>query len=592
MCGISGFMAAPGAGPPGDAIAAMGEALAHRGPDGSRAYRAGDVAMTHNRLAIVDLATGDQPLRAPDGVALVANGEIYNDPDLRAALAGAPFATRSDCEPPLFLYGREGPGFADRLRGMWAIALHDPGVGRLVLSRDPFGIKPLYFAERADGLAFASEPQALLAAGLAGRATDPAVATELLQLQFTTGRATIFPGVSRVLPGETLVVAGGRIVARQRRAALPAGGPQAIDEAAALAAIDAALADSVRVHRRADVPYGLFLSGGIDSAAVLALMARESEQPVLAFTAFFPEAAARDERSAAAAVAASCGALLQEVPVTQADFFAELPAVAAAMDDPAADYATVPTWILARAARRAGIKVVLSGEGGDEIFGGYGRYRSAMRPWWLGGRAPRRRGSLDGLGLLRAAGGRAWRDGFAAAASDAAAGGRSRLQAAQALDCADWLPNDLLAKLDRCLMAHGVEGRTPFLDPVVADAAFRLPDRLKIRDGLGKWILRRWLAKALPAAAPFAPKSGFTVPVGEWIAAAGGRLGPLVARQPGVAALAHPEAVAALFARGSGRRAGFAAWSLLFYALWHRRHVQGLPPAGDVFETLSQTPAG
>jgi asparagine synthase (glutamine-hydrolysing) len=160
------------------------------------------------------------------------------------------------------------------------------------------------------------------------------------------------------------------------------------------------------------------------------------------------------------------------------------------------------------------------------------------------------------------------------------------------LDCADWLPNDLLAKLDRCLMAHGVEGRTPFLDPVVADAAFRLPDRLKIRDGLGKWILRRWLAKALPAAAPFAPKSGFTVPVGEWIAAAGGRLGPLVARQPGVAALAHPEAVAALFARGSGRRAGFAAWSLLFYALWHRRHVQGLPPAGDVFETLSQTPAG
>jgi asparagine synthase (glutamine-hydrolysing) len=564
----------------------MGAALAHRGPDGMRGYSAGAVAMTHNRLAIIDLETGDQPLREPDGAALIANGEIYNDPELRAGLAGAPFATRSDCEAPLFLHRRDGVGFAAALRGMWAIALHDPRADRLLLSRDPFGIKPLYYAEMpGGGLAFASEAQALLAGGFAHRDADPRVLAELLQMQFTTGRQTIFPGIRRVLPGETLVVAGGAIAERHRRAALPAGGPVDAEDAAASAALDAALTDSVRAHRRADVPYGLFLSGGIDSSAVLALMARLEERPVRAFTAFFPDAAASDERAAASAVAAACGAALEEVPVTRADFLADLPSIAAAMDDPAADYAIVPTWILARAARRAGIKVVLSGEGGDELFGGYGRYRSAMRPWWLGGRAMRRRGTMDGLGVLRDGIARGWRDGIAAAEADARAGGRSRLQAAQAVDCADWLPNDLLAKLDRCLMAHGVEGRTPFLDPVVASAAFRLPDRLKIRDGRGKWILRRWLSSILPAADAFARKRGFTVPVGDWILGEGARLGQLVARQPGVAAIADPVAVERLFARG-GRREGFAAWTLLFFALWHRRHVMGEAVAGGVFDAL------
>ena len=183
------------------------------------------------------------------------------------------------------------------------------------------------------------------------------------------------------------------------------------------------------------------------------------------------------------------------------------------MDDPAADYAVLPTYKLAAIAREAGIKVILSGEGGDELFAGYGRYRSLMRPWWLGGKRPRRHGIFDKLGVLRGdlAG---WRDGIAAAEVNAAGHGRTRLQAAQAVDCADWLPNDLLGKLDRCLMAHGVEGRTPFLDPLVADFAFRLPDDLKLRRGLGKWLLRQWLAQHVPAAAPFARKRGFTVPVG------------------------------------------------------------------------------
>jgi asparagine synthase (glutamine-hydrolysing) len=197
----------------------------------------------------------------------------------------------------------------------------------------------------------------------------------------------------------------------------------------------------------------------------------------------------------------------------------------------------------------------------------------------------RTRGTFDRLGVLRTVP-PAWRDGIAAAEAQAAVGGRSRLQVAQATDIADWLPNDLLLKLDRCLMAHGVEGRTPFLDEGVAEAAFRLPDGLKVQDGRGKWLLRRWLAKHLPQAQPFAPKQGFTVPVGAWIAAQGARLGPMVAAQPGVAEIAEPDRVVSLFRNAEGRHESFAAWTLLFYALWHRAHVEARPVDGDVWEVL------
>jgi len=202
----------------------------------------------------------------------------------------------------------------------------------------------------------------------------------------------------------------------------------------------------------------------------------------------------------------------------------------------------------------------------------------------------RTRGHFDRVDVLRRRP-TGWRDGFAASEQLAADGGRTLLAAAQAADVADWLPHDLLLKLDRCLMAHAVEGRTPFLDPGVAAAGFRLPDELKLRRRMGKYLLRRWLEKHLPVAAPFSPKRGFTVPVSEWIKGRGERLGPLVAAQPGVAEIAEPAKVTALFRHGatvSGEwRDGFAAWLLLFYALWHRRHIVGLKPAGDVFDTLA-----
>lgn len=582
MCGIAGLSLGPAAKPPApETIAALLAALAHRGPDGTGQAVFGRTALLQTRLAIIDPVGGDQPLFAGPA-ALVGNGEIYNDPALRAQMPGTEFTTGSDCESPLHLYLRQGAGFAQGLRGMYAIAIHDRAARAVTLARDPFGIKPLYLVHLPNGIGFASEPQALLRAGLAARAVAPRARAELLQMQFTTGQDTIFPGIERVLPGQTLRIADGHVLERSRIEALPQGGPEPVDEARALARLEAALMDSVAAHLRSDVPYGLFLSGGVDSAAVLACMARLAGR-VHAFTANF-DAGPADEREAAAAVARATGARHDTLTITEAMVWRHLPQIVACMDDPAADYAIIPTWFLAREAAGS-VKVVLSGEGGDELFAGYGRYRSAMRPWWLGGRVMRGRGTFDRLDVLREAP-IGWRDGLAASEGEAARPGRTRLQAAQATDIADWLPHDLLLKLDRCLMAHGVEGRTPMLDPAVAAAAFRLPDALKVRRGVGKWLLRRWLQRALPQARPFAPKQGFTVPVGAWIAGQGGRLGRLVAAQPGVAEIAAPDRVAALFDRAGDRRAGFAAWTLLFYALWHRAHIEARPGDGSVMDVL------
>jgi asparagine synthase (glutamine-hydrolysing) len=586
MCGIAGVILAPGGAPPEPAVLGrLIDALSHRGPDGTGHTVVGRVALVHNRLSIIDLVTGDQPLFA-GAATLVANGEIYNYRELRAAMPEVNFATSSDCEPPLLLWLRDGPDYAQNLRGMFAIAIHERTARTVTLTRDAFGIKPLYIAPIEGGLGFASEPQALVAAGLVKPAVRPGARDELLQLQFTTGADTIFEGIQRVLPGETLTCSDGHVIERRRLSPLPEGGPENIDEDAALDRLDRALEQSVDLHQRSDVPYGMFLSGGIDSTALLVLMARLNSQPVLAFTAGFDAPGAADEREQAATVASALGARHETIAIDETMVWQHLPEIVGCMDDPAMDYAIIPTWFLAQRARQD-VKVVLCGEGGDELFAGYGRYRKAMRPWWAGGRVMHARGSFDRIDVLRMRP-MGWRDGIAAAEAGAADVGRSRLAAAQATDCADWLPHDLLLKLDRCLMAHAVEGRTPFLDQGVAAAAFRLPDELKVRKGMGKWLLRRWVERHLPMARPFAPKQGFTVPIGEWIKARGATLGPLVAAQPGVAEIADPAKVISLFTHINRLRDGLAAWKLLFYALWHRRHILCLPPAGDAFETLSQ----
>jgi asparagine synthase (glutamine-hydrolysing) len=230
--------------------------------------------------------------------------------------------------------------------------------------------------------------------------------------------------------------------------------------------------------------------------------------------------------------------------------------------------------MLGRAAAGS-LKVTLCGEGADELFGGYSRYRKRRAPWrWLT-RRPRSKGVVEGIGD--------WRRGIAAAEA-AEAPGRSPVQLAQAVDIAEWLPNDLLTKLDRCLMAHGVEGRTPFLDPVVAEFAFRLPDAAKVGPRFGKRLLRAWLARAFPAAGAYARKKGFKPPVGAWMQARADLLGRLVATQPGIAEILDGNLVRKAFSEADGNSQ--RAWSLLYYALWHSHHVMRLPADGDIGEVL------
>ena len=578
MSGIAGVMTRNGDAAPGRLLRAMGAALTHRGPDGEGHYRSGDCGMVETRLAD-EAAAEVRPIYDAGGAALIADGAIYNAAELVRDVGEDSVPIESDWALPLLLYRRHGLGFAADLRGMHAIALHDPAAGRLVLARDPFGIKPLYYAETPEHFAFASEPRVLLAAGLVMPSVAVAARNELLQMQFSTGRETIFAGIERLLPGETIMVRQGRIVERRRHEALPASGAVAIDEGEALARLDAALTDSLAAHLRGARRAGLLLSGGINSAALLLAAAQAGNRQLRLITLGIDEPGIADERPIARAAARAIGAEPIEIGFDEGDFWRLLPQVAAAADDPAADYALLPAWKLAAAARENDVATVLSGEGGDELFGGYGRYRSVMRPWWAGGRMPRARGILDDLGLLRAeiAG---WRDGIAAAEARSAVGGRSRLQVAQAVDCADWLPNDLLLKLDRCAAVHGLEARTPFLDPEIAAFAFRLPDELKIRRGLGKWLLRRWLADRLPAIEPLARRRRAALPVARWIAGRAAQIGLLVARSEAVRELCDPAGVERVFAAAAQKRAGRAASCLLFYALWHRRHIEGreLPP--------------
>jgi asparagine synthase (glutamine-hydrolysing) len=585
MCGIAGLIMKNGRAPPLAALEAMQRALAHRGPESAGSYVKGAVGMIQTRLAIIDVAGGDHPLHGPGGSALVGNGEIYNYIELRRDQAGrVNYRTQSDFEPTLSMLEADGLAALGKLRGMYALAIHRPWKDDVLLARDPFGIKPLYRLETDAWLAFASEPRAFFESGLARPTLDTLRRDEFLELQYAHTADTVFRGVRRVMPGEGIRVVGGAVVETQRIDPLPHEEAPSRSLDMAVAAFDKVFENSVLVHQRADVPYAMFLSGGVDSAAVLTMMKRLNERPVLAFTCGFAGTAAADERDAAAAVAATNGAEHVKVEFAAEDFWSLLPEIAAAFDDPTADYAILPTYKLGAEAKKR-VKVVLSGEGGDELFAGYGRYRYLQRPWWKFGRAPRIKGMFDKLGVLRDEG----RDWAAAAEAVAAAergNGRTKLQEAQATDIRGWLPHDLLLKLDRSLMAHAVEGRTPFLDPEVARFAFPLPDDQKIAEDHGKWILRQWLAKNCPAAAALGKKRGFTVPVGEWIAAEGARLGPLVAKQESIKAVARPDAVEALFKDGAKKHPR-PVFTLLFYALWHRRHIEGASGGGGVFEALA-----
>ena len=587
MCGIGGYFLRPGAAAPEGILDRLQTALTHRGPDGTGRFVDDGAGLVHTRLSIVDLEGGAQPFvheKAAGGsrrqTVLIANGEIYNHRDLRAELAQHEtshfaYQSQSDCETILALWATQGNEALTRLRGMYAAALYDASTGAAALIRDPFGIKPLYIAETSFGLAFASELAALrLALDDQGNA-DAAFGGFIIDRQFAPDNISAFSGIRRLAPGEVLTIQHGRIVGsvHDRPLTAPTGVSDPRD-------FETTLTETVDAHLMADVPVGLFFSGGVDSSAILASLAdlrrRDAvSEALLTYTVRF-DSGSDEETAQAHGLANAAGAEFVDVVYGKANFLADAGMAALACDDAAADYAILPTLHLARRAS-SDVKVVLSGEGGDEFFAGYGRYRAGLRI--LAPKFPTREGAALRANLLRDDVAAALRRHYQMAAGDMPdlktrlCNRGAALAQLQQHDINDWLPNDLLIKLDRCLMRHGVEGRTPFIDRYMSAYGFHLPHRHKIGAGGGKHVMKSWLDKRMPAAKPFAKKRGFTVPVGRWIAEEARTLAPLAAAQPGLAAIVRPDLVKDVFAAADGR-GGLLAWRMLFYALWHQLHCQ------------------
>lgn len=587
MCGIAGLFVtgAPATRPDLDEMARR---LAHRGPDGQGFHRRDGVGLVHTRLSIIDLAGGAQPLYNEDrSLALVANGEIYNYLELRRELEGLGhrFATHSDCETILHAYEAWGDGFLERLQGMFAFALHDTVRGELILVRDRLGIKPLYYAATPAGLAFASEIKALIP-WIGRPAVDPVGLAQFLQLNFTCAPRTLMAGVDKLPPGSELRL-GAQGTPRLRRWWTPLTvRPADLGMEEALERFDALMAGVIDIHLRSDVPYGLFLSGGVDSSLLAALIARRTREPLRTFSVGFPDSSVHNELHAAAWVAQRLATRHTALEVSADEMLRRLPHAVWAADDLTADYANLPVSLLAERAG-AELKVVFSGEGGDEVFAGYGRYRMpALKRWLAALRRPgtggfRTRGMFDraGPGLFSpelAAVWRQWRAPITSAWADTP-GTWSRLQRMQYVDLETWLPDDLLVKADRMLMAWGVEGRVPFLDHRVVEFGLALPDAMKRDARTGKRFLKTWGERLLPAEHLWTRKKGFTVPVRDWLRGERmERLSGALRASPGIRAWLDPRGVEGLCRRQQATgRFSAPVWALLHFALWHRFFVEG-----------------
>ncbi|GBL46760.1 asparagine synthetase [glutamine-hydrolyzing] [Sulfuriferula multivorans] len=585
MCGIAGIYSVSAAVPQA-ALTQLAAALHHRGPDATGYYQTARLGLVHTRLSIIDLAGGNQPLYTRDRqLCVVANGEIYNHIELRATLEarGHVFSTHSDCETILHAYREYGDDFVRHLFGMFAFALYDVARDRLLLARDRLGIKPLFIKADSAGVVFASEIKALLPAGEPAR-IEPDALLQYFQSNFISGARTIVAGIEKVWPGELVEVRGGRITARRRYWQLSDVEPLEISYAEAARRFDDLMATVVQQHLRADVPFGVFLSGGVDSSTLVALIRRYSDQPLHTYSVGFPGAAVNNELATARRIAEQFHTQHTELALSERELLAVLPDTIAVSGELMADYANLPTWLLARRAS-VDVKVVLSGEGGDEVFAGYGRYRAPrIKRLWQALQHPgsggyRTRGlaksvsvadlfnGSDVESIARAPFIQAWR----------AANPRwSNLARMQYTDIATWLADDLLVKADRMMMAHGVEGRVPFLDHRVVEFGLALPDRLKVEGRTGKIFLRRWAEQFLPKDHLWSKKKGFTVPVREWLR--GERMAQLGAACRGHAAFQamRTESLTRLIDRQSrsGDETTFV-WALLQYGLWYERFMEG-----------------
>lgn len=595
MCGIAGIALAHGPVAP-RRIWEMAGALHHRGPDDTGVHLEPSLALGHTRLSIIDLAGGHQPLQADNGaLVLIANGEIYNYVELRAELEarGRRFATHSDCETILHLYAEYGDTFLSRLHGMFAFALYDRKRDRLLLARDRLGMKPLFLARQPQGVAFASELKALLPVLADGPAIDPIGLMQYLQFQFSTGATTILRGVERVLPGEAVWIERGQIVRRGRYWSPLDVRPVEIGYDEAEQRFDALMEQVMREHMRSDVPFGLFLSGGVDSGVLLALLSRLGAGRIRTYSVGFADTRLVDELPLASAVARRFDSDHVEIRPTRQDILHSLPYTTWAADELMRDYASLPTALLAETAGRA-LKVVFSGEGGDEVFAGYGRYRaSRLERWvksllWPGTGGFRVRGTFDPVWARRL-----FTPALAAGASAARMPHRtvwrstpsswSDLQRMQYVDLVTALPDNLMVKADRLLMGHGLEGRLPFLDHRIVEFGLSLPDRLKVENGQGKSFVKRWALRYLPREHLYARKRGFHVPVGEWLAEELPRLRTALPGHPAIAEWFRPAGVEALLkSYRVGGSISRMVYALLQFAVWYEIFVHGKaerPPA-------------
>ena len=621
MCGIVGLAGVEDAA----LVRRMAETVAHRGPDGEGFFVGDGVSLGMRRLAVIDPTGSEQPILSEDGSVLtIFNGEVYNYRHLRPFLEkhGHRFRTAGDAETVVHLYEEYGEAGVHLVRGMFAYAIWDRPRRRLLLTRDRLGIKPLYYAQAGGALAFASEVRALLAVPDVARDLDPDALARYLTLQYVPGPATILRSIRKLPPGHWLAWQDGRVEVRAYWDLVFDGGDRRLDEATAAAELRERLEDSIAHHRISDVPLGVLLSGGIDSAAVTALLARAGGR-VRTFTVGFDIGEPEGELAEARRVARHLGTDHQEL-VMGPELADTLPDIVRMQDEPLGDPAAVPTFLVCRFAARA-VKVVLTGEGGDEVFGGYPRYgwlrlgeRLRERPRLaaaasrlLGampraareGRTGRRVSALveavpledrhlswvatmsDDLqhALTGAAGwgpARATVRGLVAGVGDA-----DPVHDLMYLDVKTWLPDDVLVKTDRMSMAASLEARVPLLDHRVVEFAAGLPASLKVRSLGTKALLRHALRRDLPAATLRRRKRAFLVPLRHWL---GGELRELLhdtlrsgpARARG---LFRPEAIGRLLEeQGTGRHDhSRALWTLLCLELWLRGVLDAPAPAHD-----------
>jgi asparagine synthase (glutamine-hydrolysing) len=620
MCGIAGIVSLDGRTVDPSDVRIMCSVLTHRGPDDEGLFVGSGAALGMRRLSIIDLETGSQPLVNEDRtIWAVCNGEIYNHEELRFDLErrGHVFATRSDAETIVHLYEELGPGCVDRLRGMFALAVWDDRRRELLLARDRLGIKPLYYAVAGGRLLFASELKAILARPEVERRLSWQAIGHLFTFQTTPARQSIVEGVLKLEPAHLLLASAGGSVRTRRYWQVRFEPDGASSEPELTERLHGLLEESVRLHLASDVPLGAFLSGGVDSSAVVATMARVSPGRVRTFSVGFDDRD-YDELAHARAVARSFGTEHHEVIVTP-DALDVVDDLAWHLDEPFGDSSAIPTFMVSRLASRS-VKVVLSGDGGDELFAGYDKYvvegrekrvehlfgpvrgilglTAALWPRAARGRNLLRHFSLHGPARYLDASilfrledqERLFRpEAFAlVSAHDPGRGAAAHLRgtsghwlsALQSLDLAGYLPLDILTKVDRMSMAHGLETRVPLLDHRLVEFAATLPPGLVLRDGVTKSIFKRALHGLLPDAILERRKQGFAVPLGRWFR---GRLEPFVrdlllserCRRRG---LFNERFIDALLARHArGRDLDAAIWTLISFELWCRTFLDATP---------------